>query len=29
MVEKNYAIAQENFSLDVLGRRLREVLAGF
>jgi glycosyltransferase involved in cell wall biosynthesis len=29
MVEKNFAIALENFSLEVLERKLREVLAAF
>ncbi len=29
MAEKNYAIAQDNFSLEVLERRLREVLSSF
>jgi glycosyltransferase involved in cell wall biosynthesis len=29
MVEKNYAIAQEHFSLEVLERKLREVLSNF
>ncbi len=29
MVEKNYAIAQENFSLEVLERKLREIIAIF
>jgi len=27
MVEKNYAIAQDNFSLEVLERKVRAVLA--
>ena len=29
MAEKNYAIAQDNFSLEVLERRLKEVLSSF
>lgn len=29
MVEKNYAIAQEHFSLEVLERKLRDVIAAF
>ena len=29
MAEKNYAIAQDNFSLEVLERRLKEVLSNF
>jgi hypothetical protein len=29
MAEKNYAIAQDNFSLEVLERKLKEVLSSF
>jgi glycosyltransferase involved in cell wall biosynthesis len=29
MAEQNYAIAQENFSLDVLARKLQDVIAAF
>ena len=29
MADKNYAIAQENFSLEVLERKLREVISSF
>jgi glycosyltransferase involved in cell wall biosynthesis len=29
MAEKNYAIAQDNFSLEILQRRLKEVLSSF
>ncbi len=29
MTDKNYAIAQENFSLEVLGRKLKEIIGNF